>query len=160
MPRKHPNPFGQSTRSHSLSRAWVGLISASLLAASAAGQDDSSWTFEVTHFQPFESSQTLIRLKPAPRGREFPRSCEELTLYSAFEPSRWNTKMRQALRRDDHEEALKHLQEAHLTNKLVRLGSFDRGFGAIPEYPRCEVASRGLMRIREKDEHWAIYSFY
>ncbi|MCH2170316.1 hypothetical protein MK489_06010 [Myxococcota bacterium] len=160
IPRTPFTPLDRWARRTALTLVCTGWLSTWLPALPSAGQEDSSWTFEVTHFEPFGNSQTLIRLKPAPHGREFPRSCSELTLYSAYEPSRWTPEMRQTVRPSHHLEALEHLQTAHLAKKLVRLGSFDRGFGAIPGYPKCEVASRGLMRVREEDEGLAIYSFY
>jgi hypothetical protein len=127
--------------------------------APAMAEDDTSWTFDVLEVVHQGDDDVLVRLKPAPLGRKFPRSCDELTIHSTFAPRKVQGSGRRT-NRDEHVEALRALLQAQAEKRLIRVGSIDTGFGAIPNKPKCEVSSRVLRRLLEDDDVWAIYSFY
>jgi len=140
-------------------RLLAALTSAALASAPALAEDDTSWTFDVLEVLRHGDGEVLVRLKPVPPGREFPRSCDELVIHSTFEPQQVASAARDTSR-NEHLEALRALLQAQAEKRLLRVGSIDTGFGAIRGKPRCEVASRVLRRLMEDDGVWAVYSFY
>lgn len=140
-------------------RAVLVLGVLAIAGAPAIAEDDRSWTFDVLEVVWHGDDDVLVRLKPAPSGRKFPRSCDELTIHSTFAPRKVKGYGRDTSR-DEHVEALRALLQAQAQKRLIRIGSIDTGFGAIPDKPKCEVSSRVLRRLIEDDDVWAIYSFY
>ena len=130
-----------------------------IVGASALAQDNTSWTFDVLEVLRLVDDDVLVRLKPVPPGRTFPRSCDELTIHSTFAPLKIKGTGR-GTNRDEHVEALRALLQAQAVKRIIRVGSIDTGFGSIPDKPKCEVASRVLRRLMEDDGVWAVYSFY
>ena len=131
-----------------------------IVGASALAQDNTSWTFDVLEVLRLGDDDVLVRLKPVPPGRTFPRSCDELTIHSTFAPKKVTLPIARDISRDEHLEALRALLQAQSAKQILRVGSIDTGFGAIPDKPKCEVASRALKRLIEDDGVWAVYSFY
>ena len=119
-------------------RAAAGWLSLCLVcvAAQAAADDNRSWSFEVAELREVNERHTVIRLRPVPPGRRFPRSCRELVLHAGFDRRQMTPRQRSFLDRRGHDEAIRVLREAELTNELVRLGSIDTGFGAMKDRPR------------------------
>ena len=117
------------------------------------------WTFEVLEVSRTNRDETLIHLRPRPPGRKFPRSCEIFVVHAQFDLETWSPTSRRIVTREDHERALRLLQQAQATGGIVRFGAVGRGFGAIAERPKCEVASRGL-RFFVDDGTPAVYSVF
>ena len=136
------------------------LALASLAGAAASARDDTSWSFTVLEVRQVVGDRVLVRLKPTPPGKDFPRSCDVFTIHSRFEQDHLNDAYAHRITRADHLEAIRALLQARATGKILRVGSIDTGFGAIPDRPRCEVASRSLSVLMEDDGVPAVYSFY
>ena len=120
----------------------------------------ATWTFEVVEVSRADRDQALIRLRPRPPGRKFPRSCEIFVVHSHFDLETWSLAGRNAVTREGHERSLRLLEQAHATGDIVRFGAVGRGFGAIAESPKCEVASRGLQIVVEDDGTPVVYSVF
>jgi hypothetical protein len=118
------------------------------------------WTFEVVEIKRVDRDETLIRLRPTPPGKKFPRSCETLLVRSYFNVENWSPDGQTAMTRRGHERSLRLLEQAQATGDIVRFGALGRGFGAIPEAPRCEVASRGLRIAVADDGAPVVYSVF
>jgi len=140
--------------------AALALTAIALVGAPAIAQDNTSWTFDVLEVTNQVDDNVLVRLKPVPPGREFPRSCDELTIHATFAPRKVSSPRGRTITRDDQIDAVRALLQAKLSKQILRVGSIDTGFGAIPEKPKCEVASRAFVRLLEEDNVWAVYSFY
>ena len=133
--------------------------SALIARGSLAQNRPGSWTFEVIEVASSEPEGHIIRLRPSPPGRHFPRSCDTFVLYAIFDTSSWSESGRAGVGRSGHERAIHKLKQAAVTRDLVRLGTFSRGFAAIDEKPRCEVASRALQLV-VRDGQTAILSYF
>ena len=140
--------------------AALALAAIAILGAPALAQDNTSWTFDVLEVTDRGDDLVLVRLKPVPPGREFPRSCDELTIHSTFSPRNVTAPAGRTITRDDYVDAIRTLLQAKMSKRILRVGSIDTGFGAIMDKPKCEVASRALVRLMEEDNVWAVYSFY
>ena len=143
-----------------LAAATLAVAALALAGVPAAAQDNTSWTFDVLEVTDRGDDAALVRLKPVPSGREFPRSCDELTIHSTFSPIGGTAPSGRRITRKDHRDAIRALLQAQMSNQILRVGSIDTGFGAIQDKPKCEVASRALVRLLEEDNVWAVYSFY
>jgi len=137
----------------------LGLLA--LLCSGTALADDGglSWTFEVLEVADSVPEGHIIRLRPSPPGKKFPRSCETFVIYSVFDLRDWSTEARSGLTRANHERAIKVIQQANASDRLVRIGTFGGGFAAMLEKPRCEVASLALQYV-VRDGSGAVISFY
>jgi hypothetical protein len=118
-----------------------------------------TWTFEVLEVSRTDRGETLIRLRPRPPGRKFPRSCETFVVHARFDLETWSPTNRRIVTREGHERSLRLLQQAQATGDIVRFGAVGHGFGAIAERPKCEVASRAL-RFFVDDGTPAVYSVF
>lgn len=134
--------------------AWLGLAP---LAATAQSFD---WTFEVVEVSRENDAYQLLRLRPLPPGRSFPRSCEMLVVHSTFDLGEWSTGSRMALSAEGHERALQKLRQAQTTGAVVRFGVIGRGFAPIEQSPRCEVASRALVYVLDEGGSGVVYSLF
>jgi len=137
----------------------LGLIA--LLCSGTALADDGglSWTFEVLEVADSVPEGHIIRLRPSPPGKNFPRSCETFVIYSIFDLRDWSSEARSDLTRRNHERAIKVIQQAGASNQLVRIGTLGGGFAAMAEKSRCEVASLALQHV-VRDGSGAVISFY
>lgn len=120
----------------------------------------ANWSFEVVEISQADRGEALIRLRPRPRGRKFPRSCEFFVVHAHFDLETWSPSGRRVVTRDGHERALRLLKQAQATGDIVRLGAVGRGFGALADAPKCEVASRGLQIVIEDDGTPVVYSVF
>jgi len=134
--------------------AWLTLTA---LAAAAQSRD---WTFEVVEVSRENDAYQLIRLRPLPPGRSFPRSCEMLVVHATFDLDEWSATGRMALSLEGHERALQKLRQAQTTGAIVRFGVIGHGFAAIKESPRCEVASRALAYVLDEGGGGVVYSLF
>jgi hypothetical protein len=132
-----------------------------LVCTDAAYADTAvAWTFEVLEVARITRDSALIRLRPRPPGRKFPRSCETLVVNAYFDLESWNPSARRVVTREGHERSLRLLQQAQITGDIVRFGAVGHGFGAVAEAQRCEVASRGLQIIVDDDGTPVVYSVF
>ncbi len=144
-----------------MSRLAATLLAlASLWGAAASAGDNTSWTFTVLEVRQVVADRVLVRLKPTPPGKGFPRSCDVLTIHSQFDQAHLYGDFARRITRADHLKAIRALLQARITGEILRVGSIDTGFGAIPNLPRCEVASRSFNLLIEEDGVPAVYSFY
>jgi hypothetical protein len=120
----------------------------------------ATWTFEVLEVSRADRNEALIRLRPRPPGRKFPRSCETLVVHAYFDLETWSPSGRRVVTREGHERSLRLLQQAQITRDIVRFGAVGHGFGAVAESQECEVASRGLQIVVEDDGTSAVYSVF
>jgi len=137
--------------------AAMALLALTSLPASARA---SEWTFEVIEVSRENEDYHLLRLRPLPPGRKFPRSCETLVVHSTFDLNEWSEESRIALSREGHERALLKLRQAQTTGAIIRFGVVGRGFAAIKESPPCEVASHALAYIVHDDGSAVVYSLF
>jgi len=137
----------------------IGLIA--LLCSGAALADDGglSWTFEVLEVAESVPEGHIIQLRPSPPGRNFPRSCETFVIYSVFDVGSWSSSARNQVTRASHDRAVKALEQAYASKRLIRIGTLGSGFAAIAEKPRCEVASLALQHV-VRNGNAAVLSFY
>jgi hypothetical protein len=141
-------------------RALAACGIALLLCASAyAGDDATSWTFEVLEVTESNPPGHIIRLRPSPPGRSFPRSCPVFVIYSIFDIDDWSESARREISRAQHDRAVLALVQAQASNRLIRIGTLGPGFAAMQEKSRCEVASRALQHTVYRGTP-AILSFY
>jgi hypothetical protein len=126
---------------------------------SLAQNRPESWTFEVIEVAPTDPEGHIIRLRPSPSGRRFPRSCENFILYAIYDTSSWSDSGREKVERAGHDRAIRKLEQAIVTRDIVRLGTLNRGFAAIDDKSRCEVATRALQVVI-RDGQTAILSFF
>ena len=140
----------------------LALLALMLLPRAGATQPSTvaSWSFEVLEVSNVDRDEALIRLRPRPPGRKFPRSCEIFVVHARFDLESWSPSGRHAVTRDGHERSLRLLQQAQATGDIVRVGALGRGFGAIEDSPKCEVASRGLQIVVEDDGAPVVYSVF
>jgi len=130
------------------------------LTSHAAEAQPPDWTFEVMDVSRENDDYHLIRFRPLPPGRSFPRSCESLVVHSTFDLSEWSPQNRNALSVEGHERALRTLRQAQTTGAIVRFGVIGRGFAAIKASPPCEVASRALAHVVLDDGSTVVYSLF
>ena len=149
---------GRRTRSR-LRFATV-LLPILVCAAPALAEGVATWTFEVVEFSQVGRDEHLIRLKPRPPGKKFPRSCETFIVRSRFDLESWSPAARDRFGRVGHERSLRLLQQAQVTHDIVRIGAIGLGFGSIPERPRCEVTSHGLDLRIDRAGTSVVYSLY
>jgi hypothetical protein len=142
-----------------LKATLTGLLA--VLSAVAAHGDElgDSWTFEVLEVAESRPAGHIIRLRPLPPGKDFPRSCPTFVLYSVFDIDDWSSAGRSRVERRSHDRALQAMVQANASNGLVRLGTLGHGFAAMKDRPRCEVASRALQHVVNEGDA-AIVSFY
>jgi hypothetical protein len=145
-------------------RVWrcLAVTVALLLPCAGAVQAAKSvtWTFEVIEVSRIDRDEALIRLRPRPPGRKFPRSCETFVVHARFDLETWSPAGRDVLFREDHERSLRLLEQAQATGGIVRFGAVGHGFGAIADKPECEVASRALWFRVDDDGKPAVYSVF
>jgi hypothetical protein len=145
-------------------RVWRCLAATVALLLPCAGAAHAAstvtWTFEVLEVSRIDRDETLIRLRPRPPGRKFPRSCETFVVHARFDLETWSPASRHAMPREDHERSLRLLEQAQATGGIVRFGAFGHGFGAIADRPECEVASRALRFQVDDDGTPAVYSVF
>jgi hypothetical protein len=143
-----------------MTRASVLCLIALLHAGAAlAGDGGLSWTFEVLEVAESVPEGHIIQLRPSPPGKHFPRSCETFVIYSIFDIRSWSATARDKISRENHDRAVKALEQANASDRLIRIGTLGNGFAAILEKPRCEVASLALQHV-VRDGSAAILSFY
>jgi hypothetical protein len=142
------------------SRRALAAAAVLTLTSLTAGAETPDWTFEVAEVSRENEDYHLIRLRPLPPGRKFPRSCAPLVVHSTFDLSEWSPEGRIALSFESHERALRTLRQAQATGTIVRFGVIGRGFAAIKESPRCEVASRALAYVVLDDGSTVVYSLF
>lgn len=130
-----------------------------LLAAPAQASPYRNWSFEILEITNGVDGH-LIRLRPMPPGRKFPRSCKTLVVHSVHDVSEWSDTNRKAASLANHERSLKILQQAHASGKIVRFGAVGRGFAAFDEGSECEVASRALVYVVGSDGAMVVYSLF
>ena len=137
----------------------VGLIA--LLCTGAALADDAgmSWTFEVLEVAESVPEGHIIRLRPSPPGKHFPRSCDPFVIYSIFDVRGWSPTAQSNVSRHSHDRAIKTLEQANVSDRLIRIGTLGNGFAAMVEKSRCEVASLVLQHV-VREGSAAIISFY
>lgn len=144
-------------------RVWGRLAATLALLLPCAGAAHAgtsvTWTFEVLEVSKTDRDESLIRLRPRPPGRKFPRSCETFVVHARFDLETWSPDGRRIMTRESHERSLRLLEQAQATNDIVRFGAVGHGFGAIAERPKCEVASRAL-RFHLDDGTPAVYSVF
>ena len=107
-----------------------------------------------------EDDEDLIRLRPQPRGKKFPRSCETFVVRVRYDMGTWSAAGRQSVTRAGHERSLRLLVQAQATKDIVRFGAVGRGFAAIPDRPKCEVSSRALVVLVDSDGSSTVYSIF
>ena len=143
---------------------WLMLAPLALLLLPCAGVTHAgtaaTWTFEVLEISKADRDEALIRLRPRPPGRKFPRSCETFLVHAYFDLETWSPSGRRTVTREGHERSLRLLQQAQVTGDIVRFGAVGRGFGTIAESPKCEVASRGLQIVVDDDGTPVVYSVF
>jgi hypothetical protein len=131
-----------------------------LWAGTAQAGAGKTWTFEVVEVTEIRGDEHVIRLRPRPPGRTFPRSCETFIVHAVFDLEAWSPQNRQHVSRDGHRRSLQFLRQAQVMHSIIRFGALGKGFGAIAEKPRCEVVSRALQTVVEDDGTSAIYSVF
>jgi hypothetical protein len=145
-------------------KVWrrIAATLALLLPCTDAAHADTAatWTFEVIEISRAGRDEALIRLRPRPPGRKFPRSCETFVVHAHFDLETWSPSSRRVVTREGHERSLRLLQQAQITHDIVRFGAVGRGFGAVAESQKCEVASRGLQIVVEDDGTSVVYSVF
>jgi hypothetical protein len=155
---------GTTTITGRPTKVWrrIAAILALLLPCTDAAHASTAatWTFEVLEVSRTNRDEALIRLRPRPPGRKFPRSCETFVVHADFDLETWSPSSRRAVTREGHERSLRLLQQAQITRDIVRFGAVGRGFGAVAESQKCEVASRGLQIVVEDDGTSAVYSVF
>ena len=137
--------------------ALVLFVLMSALAAAAASNRVVDWSFEVLEVS-LEPGGHLLRLKPMPPGRKFPRSCETFVVHASYAIAGDVQKAGLTISRNRHRDALHHLENAVASGRIVRFGSIGRGFAAIADRPRCEVASQALVHVVNSDGRSAVFS--
>ena len=143
-----------------MKRASVaGLIALLFTGTTLAGDGGLSWSFEVLEVAESTPEGHIIRLRPSPPGKNFPRSCDTFVIYSIFDVRGWSSTARNDVSRKSHDRAIKTLQQADVSDRLIRIGTFGAGFAAMEEKSRCEVASLALQHV-VRDGTAAIISFY
>jgi len=120
----------------------------------------AAWTFEVVEISRADRDEALIRLRPRPPGRKFPRSCEMFLVHAHFDLETWSLDGRNAVTREGHVRSLRLLEQAQATGDIIRFGAVGRGFGAIADGPKCEVGSRGLRIVVADDGTPVVYSVF
>jgi len=136
----------------------VGAVGLGLPDSARAGA--AEWSFEVLDVVSGGGGTNLIRLRPAPPGKDFPRSCETFVVHSFYDIGDWSSAGRKPVTRTAHERSVQMLIQAQVTHTIVRIRSVGRGFGARPEAPRCEVTSRALSFAPDPGGIPVIFSFY
>jgi len=133
-----------------------------LLSYAGATRADTAanWSFEVVEISIVDRDEALVRLRPRPPGKKFPRSCGIFVVHARFDLESWSPPGRRAVTRDGYERSLRLLQQAQATGDIVRFGAVGHGFGLIEDSPRCEVASRGLQIVVEDDGTPVVYSVF
>jgi hypothetical protein len=139
--------------------ALVLLLLAIAFAAAGASDRAVDWSFEVLEVSP-EPGGHLVRLKPMPPGRKFPRSCETFVVHATYAADGGSRNPHLTISRQGHEDALRYLERAEASRKIVRFGSVGRGFAAIADSPRCEVASQALVSIVKSDGRAVVFSVF
>jgi len=127
--------------------------------ATLADDGDKAWTFEVLEIAESDPEGHIIRLRPSPPGKRFPRDCSTFVIYSIFDVSDWSDTGQQHVTPSRHARALHHIVQARASDRLIRIGVLGRGFAAMHEKGRCEVASRALQHV-VRDGNPAILSFF
>jgi len=129
-------------------------------AVQAARANATEWSFEVVEVQRIDRFEHLIRLRPNPPGKKFPRSCETFVIHSSYDLEDWSSAGQKLATRESHERSVQLLLQAQAMRSLVRIASVGRGFGSIPEAPRCEVSSRALTFAPDPGGSPVIFSLY
>jgi hypothetical protein len=147
---------------HARARVRFALALLTILACATPALADgaASWTFEVLDFSQVGDNEHLIRLKPSPPGKKFPRSCETFVVRARFALDDWSAAARGRYGRIGHERSLRLLEQAQVTHDIVRIASIGLGFGSIPERPRCEVMSHALQLRIDRAGTSVVYSLY
>lgn len=138
----------------------LALLAVLLLLGTAHAGTTATWTFEVLEVSSTDPREHLVRLRPRPAGRKFPRSCEIFVVHARFDLETWDPASRRRVTREGHERSLLLLQQAQATGRIVRFGAVGRGFGAIADSPKCQVASRALQVLVGDDGTAAVYSVF
>jgi hypothetical protein len=143
-----------------MNRASVaGLIVLLCTGTALAGDGGLSWTFEVLEVTKSIPEGHIIRLRPSPPGKHFPRSCDTFVIYSIFDVRGWSSTARNHVSRRSHDRAIMTLEQANVSDRLIRIGTLGNGFAAMVERSRCEVASLALQHV-VREGTAAIISFY
>jgi len=77
-----------------------------------------------------------------------------------FDVSTWSPVGRLLATREDHDRSLQMLRRAKSTGEIIRFGAVGRGFAAVADATRCEVASRALVPVLDEDGTWVVYSVF
>ncbi len=137
----------------------AAVLATLLISPSPAPAQYPSWSFEIAEIVEIDPQAHIIRLIPAPSGLAYPRTCEEFVIHARFRDGTvWS--LDGLFSSATYEKAIRTLRQSQTRKELVRVGSFERGFGAIdPELP-CEVRSLGLAVLNDPDGIPAVYSIY
>lgn len=137
----------------------LGAVALLLVGGPAARGEERAvdWSFEVIDVAEVPHGHVL-RLKPMPPGRKFPRSCDVFVVHATFSDDDVPDTAGLSITRKQHGDAIRHLERARTSGEIVRFGSIGRGFAKITGGPRCEVASQGLIHIVKGDGRSAVFS--
>jgi hypothetical protein len=141
-------------------RVVVALLALLLLPGAAHADANPSWSFEVIEVTRTEGDEHLIRLRPQPPGKRFPKSCETFVVRVRYDMSTWSAASRQSVTRAGHERSLRLLAQAQATKDIMHFGAIGQGFAAIPDRPKCEVSSRALVVLVDRDGIATVYSVF
>jgi len=125
-----------------------------------AGADGREWSFEVLEVQEVDARTHLILLRPAPRGEDFPRSCETFIIHSFYDLESWTSAGRALAKRSAHDRSIRHLAQAQAMNRIVRIAMAPQGFAMESETNPCEVTSRAFTVLPDPGGSAVIISFY
>jgi len=155
-------PRTRTPRTRTLRTHAAALAVCCVVASSAAFAEQRLWTFEVRELVEIAPLAHDIRLVPAPRGIEFPRTCKELVIHARFRAGQGvPLPYKRFFTEEGYSQAIRQLQEARVNDDLVKLGSLDRGFGRSEDASEeCVVFSSGLAILMDPDQEPAIFSVF
>jgi hypothetical protein len=113
----------------------------------------NEWPFYVS-VAPAASGCTVVQLKPAEIGKDFPLSCKQFTLSACYNWSWWQ--LHKPVSRSEHERAIGFLLHAQSEGIAVRFGAMGEGFGNVVKGEACQASSAALQIVDGN----AVYSYF
>lgn len=142
-----------------MSRALVSatLSGLALLFSSTCYAGGEKWTSNVTAFTSDSSDNYVIELTPVGKVGSFPNSCTTLTVTGEYASLFWFFQFGSGPSREEHEAALRLLDEAFEQKTPIEFGWIGEGVNVTKSTGACAAASRGLMAVAASS---AVYSYF
>ena len=134
----------------------LSAVLAGIPGVARAGGD--SFVTQVLKVEQQATGTVLLELKP--RDAPVLDSCSSFHVVARYDPSWWPLSRSLPMSKQDHQEAIRHIQGVLKNGAELRFGVIGQGLQPAVEGGPCRYESRGLMLERGTDGSLGVYSVH